>query len=67
VERSGTSRSKRERIKIIMGRSPSPVERRTKKVLVEPREWGKQKYSETILLLSRARAGFTRYIFFLLV
>jgi hypothetical protein len=61
------SRSKRERIKIIMGRSPSPAKRRTKKVLVEPGGRGKQKYSETILLLFRARAGSTRYIFFLLV
>jgi hypothetical protein len=37
-----------------------------KKILVEPWEWGEREYSKTILLLSRARAGFlTVYLFFL--
>jgi hypothetical protein len=45
-------------------RSANSGERRIKKGCVDARKWGKQKYSETILLLFRARAGSTKDIFF---
>jgi hypothetical protein len=48
----------------MMVRSANPGLRRIKKDFVDARGWGKQKYSETILLLFRARAGSTKDIFF---
>jgi hypothetical protein len=45
-------------------RSINSREGRIKKDCVDARKWGKQKYSETILLLFRARAGSTKDIFF---
>jgi hypothetical protein len=56
-----------ERIGLIIMRSISVKKWNTKRLLFKgPREWGKQEYSETILLLFRARAGsYSVYLFLL--
>jgi hypothetical protein len=56
-ERSDTVGARGERIKVKMVRSTNAGKRSIKRVLVGERGRGKQKYSETILLLFRARAG----------
>jgi hypothetical protein len=65
MERSGMSRSKSERILLIKMEAKTTARARgaQKEIMCRDCVGGKQKYSETILLLF-ARAGSTKYISF---